>query len=260
MNKLNIKEKLKNIGVNVEDIILGDFDLIGELTAKRHRAPTDENYKRFGAVFRSSYERGILMYYLIQKFNLRSMLEIGFGRGYATFCCAKAFYDMGVQGRIVTIDPVIDEKYIKSLASMFPRQVFEMIEFAKGTSEDVVPKLDERKFDLVYIDGDHSYAATKKDWELVKNKYNVFVLFDDYHLPSKNDPGIQCARAIDEIEGIEKELIILDRRIFADDRKFTDEQVNYGQVLFSNDHRVKLQGTDANYINDWLNDAKEAQK
>ena len=42
----------------------------------------------------------------------------------------------------------------------------------------ILPCLDE-KFDLVYIDGDHTYDATRKDWEMTKDIYNKFLLFDE---------------------------------------------------------------------------------
>jgi predicted O-methyltransferase YrrM len=237
MKTINIKQKLEEIGVPVKSLILGDYDVIGEYTAKRTRSPGDENYKAFGAYYRANYERGILIYNLIRQFNLTSFLEIGFGRGYSTFCAARAFHDAGVQGKIVTIDPNFDEKYLNALKQVFPSEWFSYVTFAKGFSQNILPTITE-KFDLVYIDGDHSYAATKADWELSKNKANKFVLFDDYHLPEKEDPGIQCREAIDEIDFEkesfkEPELIKLDRRIFLDERGYTDDQILYGQVLFT---------------------------
>jgi predicted O-methyltransferase YrrM len=235
MKIINIKQKLEEFDVPLSSIRLGDFDYIGHFTAERHRQPDDANYSKIGCFYRSNYERGILIYYLIRKFNLTSMLEIGFGRGYSTFCAAKAFTDAGIKGKIVTVDPDLNEDYLKQLQAIFPKEWFEHIEFVKARSQDYLSQLND-KFDLVYIDGDHSYEATKSDWNMTKEKFNSFILFDDYHLPSKNDPGIACAKAIDEIdESIEKcnekELIILDRRIFFDDRQQTDDQVNYGQIL-----------------------------
>jgi len=237
MKTINIKQKLEEMGVTLDSISMGDFDYIGEFTAKRQRQPSDPNYKRYGAFYRSNYERGLLVYFLIRQFNLTSLLEIGFGRGYATFCAARAFCDAGIDGKIVTIDPVYDEKHIQALMQVFPQEWFKYIKFVQGTSAQVLPNVTDT-FDLVYIDGDHSYAGTKLDWEQTKDKWSQFVLFDDYHLPSKNDPGIQCSRLIDEIdweqEGCdEPELLILDRRMFVDDRGFTDDQVNYGQVLMT---------------------------
>jgi hypothetical protein len=108
----------------------------------------------------------------------------------------------------------------------------------KGRSQEVLRKVD-GNFDLVYIDGDHSYAATRSDWEMTKDHFNKFLLFDDYHLPSKEDEGtIQRSQLIDEIDEFEegckeKELIILDRRLFFDDRRFTDDQIDYGQILLT---------------------------
>lgn len=235
MKIVNIKQKLESMGVTLDGIVMGDFDYIGEFTAKRERNPSDPNYKKFGAFYRSNYERGILIYYLIRQFNLSSMLEIGFGRGYSTFCAARAFHDAGIQGKIVTVDPALNKEFINNLGQVFPKDWFSYINFVNGKSQDVLPKLDE-KFDLFYIDGDHSYAGTKLDWELTRDKCKSVVLFDDYHLPTKDDPGIQCRQAIDEIDWSaygfdESELIKLDRRMFFDDRGLTDDLVNYGQVM-----------------------------
>ena len=235
MKIVHIKTKLEEIGSPVDSISLGTFDQIGEFTAKRDRKPDDPNFHKVGATYRSNYERGILVYNLIRKFNLSSMLEIGFGRGYTTFCAAKAFHDMGIIGKITTIDPAFDEKFINALQNVFPQDWFKCIQFASGTSRAVLPQINE-SYDLVYVDGDHSYEGTKYDIEQTLNKCTKFMLMDDYHLPTKDDPGIQCRTAIDEVnwerEGfLEPELIRMDRRIFMDERGLSDEQVNYGQVL-----------------------------
>lgn len=233
MKQIHIKQKLEEMGVAIDGIMMGDFDVIGEYTAKRDRRPDDPNYKRAGAFYRANYERGILIYHLIRQYNLSSMLEIGFGRGYATFCAAKAFHDAGSGGKIVTIDPALDENYVKALQHVLPKDLFTYITFMKGPSQEVLKKVAGR-FDLVYIDGDHSYGATKSDWEMCKDKYDKFLLFDDYHLPSKEDKGtIQCSQAIDEVDDPSKELIIMDRRLFFDDRRLSDDQIDYGQVLLT---------------------------
>jgi hypothetical protein len=238
MKQIHIKQKLEQMGVTIDSIKMGDFDQIGEFTAKRQRTPDDVNYHKYGAYYRSNFERGILIYYLIRQYNLTSMLEIGFGRGYSTLCAARAFYDAGVDGKIISIEPNPDEKFINALTQIFPKEWFKSIQMLKGSSKEILPHLSKEKFDLVYIDGDHSFEGTKHDWEGTKDLYNKFMLFDDYHLPSKNDPGIKCSQLIDTIneenEGcLEKELIILDRRMFFDDRQIPDNEINYGQVLLT---------------------------
>ena len=97
MRKVYIKDKLEEIGMPVESLSLGDFDNIGEYTAKKKRDPGSDLYSTVGCFFRPTYERGLLIYSLITKYKLTSFLEIGFGRGYSTFCAAKAFSDSGIK-------------------------------------------------------------------------------------------------------------------------------------------------------------------
>jgi len=238
MNVVHIKNVLWSIGVDPESVPLGEFDVIGEFTAKRIRDRSNPLFNKSGAFYRSNYERGILIYYLITQFKLTSMLEIGFGRGYSSLCAGKAFADMGVDGTIVSIDPAIAHGDFMNFMQVlpFPKEWSKNIQIITDTSNVALPTLDANKFDLIYIDGDHSYVGTRSDWNNAKNKANMFVLFDDYHLPTKVDAGIKCQEAIDEIEW-EKEgfsvpqLVRMDRRMFYDDRFCIDEDVDYGQVL-----------------------------
>lgn len=232
IKKVLIQEKLKSLGVSLEnDIRLGDFDQLGEMTARKMRDPNSELYKSAGAFFRPNYERGILIYSLIKKYNVKSFLEIGFGRGYGTFCAAMAMHENG-GGKIVTVDPNFDKSYLDDLSKSLPAAWFNMIRFAGGKSVDYLSSNNE-KFDFIYIDGDHTYEATKKDWEMCRERYNKILLFDDYHLPGKVEKDINCSNLIDQIEDNSKELIIMDRRIFFDDRGYTDDEIDYGQVLLT---------------------------
>lgn len=238
MKRIDIKDKLRALDVTVSGIRLGDFDLIGDVTARKARSPDDPNYTKFGAFFRPNYERGVLIYHLIRAGALRSVLEIGFGRGYGALCAAKAFHDAGIAGRVISVDPMpagvnepVWQRYQRELFKLFP-WASQYIDVRVGRSADVVPVL-MGPWDLIYIDGDHSYEGTRSDWNLVKNMWTRHVLFDDYHLPTKDDPGIQCSRAIDEIDDPSMELVITDRRMFPDDRGLRDDQIDYGQVLLT---------------------------
>mgnify|MGYP001180394682 CR=1 FL=1 len=233
--KIFIQEKLRQLGVDLSEIYLGHFDQIGEFTAKKSRSPDSELYKTAGAYFRPNYERGILIYSLIKKYKLKSYLEIGFGRGYSCMCAALAMHENG-EGTIMTIDPALDPKFLETLSSTLPKEWFEKIQFIKGASQDYLETISD-KFDFIYIDGDHRYEAVKRDWELCKDRYEKFLLFDDYHLPDKVQKDIDCSNVIDQIEDDSKELIIMDRRIFFDDRRIPDDEINYGQVLLTRPNR-----------------------
>ena len=65
MKKIDIREKLNNIDASLENIVLGDFDVIGRFTAERTRDANHPLYKSSGHFYRSNYERGNLIYYLI---------------------------------------------------------------------------------------------------------------------------------------------------------------------------------------------------
>ena len=173
-------------------------------------------------------------------------MEIGFGRGYSCLCAAKALFENG-GGKIVTVDPYFDENLWTQLNQIFPPEWMEQIKVVKEKSQEYLSDKEE-DFDMIYIDGDHSYLSVKKDWELTKDRYNKVLLFDDYHKEEhfdeascshgkpkdmKNIQEISCSKVIDKIEDDSKELIIMDRRIFMDDRNLPDEEIQYGQVLLT---------------------------
>ena len=245
MKKIDIREKLKEIDFDLDLISLGDFDFIGEFTAKKSRDRNSELYRKAGCFFRPNYERGILIYALITKFRMNSFLEIGFGRGYASLCASMAFRDAGIDGKIVTIDPEISEDYLKNLTNFIPKELFSCMTFIKQTSQVALPQIKEN-FDLVYIDGDHRYEAVKSDWENTKNKYDKFLIFDDYVPTDRTDEGMRCAALIAEIEDSTKELVIMDRRIFFDDRRIPDDEIKYGQVIIKNSNF-----DESDFILDW---------
>jgi predicted O-methyltransferase YrrM len=233
MKTINIINKLKNLGFEINDLSLGDFDLIGEWCAKKQRSSDSDLYKSVGAFFRPNYERGLLIYALIMEYDIKSFLEIGFGRGYSTLCAAMAMCDNG-GGSVTTIDPNFDQLHIDRLKQTFPKEWFDMITFISGYSQNYLFENDD-DFDFIYVDGDHKYDAIKRDWNLCEKRYNKIILFDDYYMPSKIEENeiIECAKLIDSIEDDSKELIIMDRRIFFDDRKLKDDEINYGQVLLT---------------------------
>ena len=132
---------------------------------------------------------------------------------------------------VVTVDPNFDEKHIQNMTQVFPREWFSKLNVLKSTSADAFTQLAGRRFDMIYIDGDHHASAVKSDWEGVKDRFDKFVIFDDYRLDDKKD--LEVRSVVDSID-MEKELIIGDRRIFQDDRNIADDEINYGQVIIKN--------------------------
>lgn len=234
MRTIGIKEKLALLGVDYESVNLGMFDEIAEITAKRTRNMNDPLYYKHGCFYRSNYERGILAYYLVKKEKLSSVLEIGFGRGYFSVCCAVAMMDAGIDGKITTVDIKFDKQHLEMMLKCFGPEIMGKLTFIQGNSEAALKSLPvEDKFDLIYLDGDHRYDFVKSDWELTKDKWNKYYLFDDYK--EVECDNIQVKRHVDTVEHPRKELIIMDRRLYADDRRMTDDEMNYGQVLLTNE-------------------------
>jgi len=244
-----IYEKLEELNIPLDSFALGDYDAIGEFTARKARNKQDPLYATAGCFFRPNYERGILAAALIAKYRPQKILEIGFGRGYWVTCAAKAMYDAGIDGSIDSIDVNFDKNQIDKMSQLFPSEWLKLIQMHQGPSVQVIPQLP-GEWDMIYIDGDHTLPGVTADWELIKNRFNQMVIFDDYHLPTKEfDPNIQVAKLVDELEGYDKELITLDRLIFQDDRPEyqSGQQKDYGQVILSNNLKVP----EEKYVYDW---------
>jgi len=230
MKEINIKDKLKDLEHPVETLSLGDFDQIGHFTAYKSRSPDSELYRSKGCFFRPNYERGMLIYSLIKKYDVRSYLEIGFGRGYSCICAARAMSEIG-GGEITTIDPFFDYGLWDHLCKIFPTEWTSKVNVVQEKSQDYLSR-NNATYDFIYIDGDHTADAVRQDWENTKDKYGKLLLFDDYH-KKQTQSDIECSQIIDEIEDDSKELIIMDRRIFQDDRELSDSEIDYGQVLLT---------------------------
>jgi predicted O-methyltransferase YrrM len=69
------------------------------------------------------------------------------------------------------------------------------IHLYKGTSQDILPTLD-KKYDFIFIDGDHSYEIVKFDFEQALRliEKGGIIAFDDYVMPG-------VAKAINEVCG-----------------------------------------------------------
>ena len=163
-----------------------------------------------------NFERGMLLYSLIAKFQPKTILEIGTAEGYSTLCMAWAMSDYKIEGKIFTVDPkshhqVIERKIridnedepvkmFLSTADLWKKfalkEWIDKIEVITGFSGEILKIKHFPKIEFCYIDGSHVYEAVKQDFfmvlKLVTEKFRI--LFDDY-IPNKND-GV--TKVIDE--------------------------------------------------------------
>jgi predicted O-methyltransferase YrrM len=101
---------------------------------------------------------------------VKNILEIGTSNGYSfgffRFCFPKA--------KVVSID-IKESPTATKVSSLFDDNFL----FIKGTS-DCLQKVD-TMFDLVFIDGDHSFEWCKRDWINVQKNLSsrAMVVFDD---------------------------------------------------------------------------------
>jgi predicted O-methyltransferase YrrM len=152
-----------------------------------------------------NYERGMLLYALIAKFQPKTVLEIGTASGYSTLCMAWAMEDHDIDGKIFTIDPKSHQEVIKrkikidneiKTMSLSRHDLWEKfvssewvkkIEVLTGYSYDVLDRKKFPKIEFCYIDGSHVYNAVKQDFfrvlKIISKKF--YILFDDY-VPNEN--------------------------------------------------------------------------
>ena len=72
------------------------FLKLGDMTALFH----EESKNQF---IKLNYERGLLLYCLITKYQPKNVLEIGTASGFGTLCMAWAMVENNINGKIFTI-------------------------------------------------------------------------------------------------------------------------------------------------------------
>lgn len=139
----------------------------------------------FKGTFHDPYELAYLLWSLkfeFQAHNLRSFLYIGTGTGYAFYAILeflRHFVNPHVTAK--TIDPNLTLDAFDPAINLYIAQHFQQ------QSSDALASNNEG-YDLVFIDGDHDYAAVKRDYENTRRKATLVVA---HHFASHEFPDVR---------------------------------------------------------------------
>ena len=115
------------------------------------------------------------LYGFVSLIRPKRILEIGTHRGASTIAMAMALRDEGLEdSRIISVD--IIKSYLEIAAEQIERLgLSKYVELVHGNSSMV---RNYPFFDVVFIDGNHSYEGCKRDFENVKDKATYIILHD----------------------------------------------------------------------------------
>ena len=136
------------------------------------------------------------LYATVVEKKYKNILEIGTGTGFSTCYLAKALSDQDISyhdAQLTTID-MADRKSEHSIISNLEKHnIKNYVNFIIGSSLDVLPALlnENKKYDLIFIDGSHDYEITKQDFNNSINLLNDggCVVFHDVYKRPKGNPG-----------------------------------------------------------------------
>ena len=141
-----------------------------------------------------NYEKGSVraneifaIYALIREYKCQKILDVGSGKGFSALLMAKALQDENIDGIVHSID--INKNFSDETFKQFGLEKY--FKFHQGKSNDIIPKFENDYFDLVLIDGLHTYEQTKKDLINVfpRVKQNALILFHDCYVRTHPKSG-----------------------------------------------------------------------
>ena len=125
-----------------------------------------------------------LLYRIARYFNPKSVLELGTSLGISTYTISSAVPDENV----ITVEG--SKSIFEWNKQNTSKYNLENTEFVNALFDDYLKELDSSKhFDFIYIDGNHTYEATIKYFEILKkhtHKDSV-IIFDDIHWSEEMD-------------------------------------------------------------------------
>lgn len=168
-----------------------------------------------------------LLYGLVRSMKPEVCVEIGSARGKSACHIGMALKENG-RGRLYAIDPhqlttwndidAVDtlETFRSNISAL---DLSEQVVMVRSTSEEAARKWD-RRIDLIFIDGDHSYEGVKRDWELFLPYIKPFgiVIFHDTiwdltpdHPLALARPDMGVPRFVEELRQLGYPVLTIDR-------------------------------------------------
>jgi len=166
---LNVRKRMLS---NNEALVIEDFGAGSTRISTRERKISD--IARYSSI---SPKYGQLMYDLVTYLKPKTIIELGTGLGLGTMYMASAYEDT----KVFTIEG--SKSLLNKANENYSSLNFSNIMTRQGNFDDVLPVLLKEidKFDLMFIDGNHTKEATIRYFELclphVKN--NSVIIFDD---------------------------------------------------------------------------------
>lgn len=168
---------------NSPNDIIADIYQTGFVLDREGR-PTNEGMKS-----PIPHDQGMALYHWIRRTRPARTLEIGLAYGLSALFICQAHEDNGEDGRHIAIDPLqeIDFNSIGLLNIQRARLDYRLA-FHLAPSFEIMPQLNRagEKFDLIFIDGMHTFDYTLVDFFFADLLLNVggYVIFDDIWMPS----------------------------------------------------------------------------
>lgn len=123
--------------------------------------------------------KSLLLYSLVRCGGLEQIVELGVYRGSTTVWLARALAEHGRGGRVHAVDlQIVPDAH----AAVEAAGLSDYVMWHEGTNSwDVATRFEDGTIDMVFVDGDHSFEAVKRDcdawWQ--KLKAGGMMAFDD---------------------------------------------------------------------------------
>lgn len=128
------------------------------------------------------YQHIPFVYWLLEKTKPNSYLEMGVHNGISYFAVCESIRQMGLSTKCLALDHWLGDSqagyFSDSVFESFAKHNKEYSEFStykKNSFEKSMAEVEDNSIDLIHIDGFHSYAAVKNDFELALKKINKSV-------------------------------------------------------------------------------------